>query len=224
MELMESAPTSIEAPIGAANGVPHQAIPGVVDLGAGAAGASSEEQKRKWREKGRLARQRRKSAKSGVAGMAGAGEEIPRSPQAESAPGAGGVSAAPIPWDRERLKRLWAQLVPTAERWDIGKLKLKAQAVDESLVALVETEGKWNDLSKVTLVETGPNVTADFLESIGIGAEKSDLVAFTMACMAIYSGRAVVAEKLETMLAEKKEREREQSQKRRPAAEPTESE
>lgn len=212
---MESTTSPAEAPTGAANGVSHQASPGGVDLGS-APGSSSEEQRRKWREKGRLARLRRKAAKSGVAHVAETGEEIPRSPQAESAPGAGGVSAAPLPWDRERLKRLWAQLVPTAERYDISKLKLKAQAVDESLVPVVETEGKWNELSKVTLVETGPNVTADFLEGIGIGAEKSDLVAFTMACMAIYSGRAVVAEKLEKMLADKKAAE---AERRKPARE-----
>lgn len=85
-------------------------------------------------------------------------------------------------------------------------LKAKALAVDPCLVDMVAKEAPWNSVSKLTLIETGPEVTADALNAAGIGAERAGLVAFVMAAWCIFSGRSVVADRLEKMAAEKSER------------------
>jgi len=113
-----------------------------------------------------------------------------------------------VPWNPDRLRKLWEQLVPAVEKWDVESLKKEAGKVDACLVAMVAQEAPWNPVSKITLVETGPNVTADLLNACGIGAERGDLVAFCMAAWCIYSGRATVASKLEELAAKKAEAEK----------------
>jgi hypothetical protein len=88
----------------------------------------------------------------------------------------------------------------------VDKLKSLAESVDPCLVEMVAKEAPWNPVSKATLIESGPQVTADLLNAAGIGAERADLVAFVMASWCIYSGRAVIADKLEKMAREKAER------------------
>jgi hypothetical protein len=89
----------------------------------------------------------------------------------------------------------------------VGKLKALAESVDPCLVEMVEKEAPWNPISKATLIESGPQVTADLLNACGIGADRADIVGFVIAAICIYNGRAVVAEKLEKMFKEKAERE-----------------
>lgn len=93
------------------------------------------------------------------------------------------------------------------EAEDVADLREKAGAVDPCLVEMVERDAPWNALSKATLIETGPNVSADLLNACGIGADKADLVAFGFAALAIYRGHAKIAGKLDRMLKEKLERE-----------------
>lgn len=73
---------------------------------------------------------------------------------------------------------------------------------------MVDQEAKWNTVSKATLIETGPYVTKDILDACGIGADRDYLVGFVIAAGCIYSGRSVVADRLEKMMAEKLEREK----------------
>lgn len=209
---MESAPTGTQpaapASIGAALGIPGTVSPGDVGVGANSGGAVADEQRRKWREKGRLARARKKAAAGGVGTVAGGGETLAASAPAEGSSGAGAGAPAPIPWNPARLRDFWAQIVPMAEAEDIEDLCEKAEAVDPCLVDITRAEAPWNKLSKATLIETGPNVTADILNAAGIGAERADLVAFVFASVAIWRGRAKVARKLEKMLKDKLEREK----------------
>ena len=177
-------------------------------MGTNGPSSSSEEQRRKWREKGRLQRARKKAGLPGHSGLAASGEALPASAPAPSAVLPGSGAPAPVPWNPERLRKLWEQLVPSVEKWDVESLKKDAAKVDPSLVDMVAREAPWNPVSKTTLIETGPNVTADLLNSMGIGAERGDLVAFAMASWCIYSGRAAVAGKLEEMLAAKEDAEK----------------
>jgi len=136
---------------------------------------------------------------------AGAPLPVAVSPASAGAPGI--PTPVAIPWDPSRLRRLWELLIPQAEKWDIDGLKGKAQEVDECLVEMVDKEAKWNPVSKAALIESGPYCTKDVLEACGVSADHDHWASLIVAGFCIYSGRSVVADRLEKMLREKVERE-----------------
>ena len=99
-------------------------------------------------------------------------------------------------------------LVPAAEKWDVSSLREDAEKVDACLVEIVEKEGPWNPVAKSALIESGPGVSADVLNMVGIGADRADAAAFITAAVCILVGRSTVASKLEKLMAEKLEREK----------------
>src|SRR5687767_10325411 len=131
---------------------PPASVPGVAGLGSSA--ASTEDERRKWREKGRLQRSRKKAALAGSSPLASPGAAL-----SAPAPGASAVSPEPpgpppVPWDPSSLKPLCEQIVTSYEKAQIEELKTLAGKVSEDLVPMVEKEAPWSPTAKVTLVES----------------------------------------------------------------------
>jgi hypothetical protein len=116
---------------------------------------------------------------------------------------------------------MWEQLLPHAEKWDVDSLTEKARAVDQCLVETTQKDAQWNPVSKAALIETGPYVTKDVLESFGVSADKDYVAGFIVAAFCIFSGRAIVADRLDRMYREKLEREK---QRTKPAGQPAREE
>src|SRR6266508_2460177 len=90
--------------------LPATGGPGAVGLGA--PGGSSEDQRRKWREKGKAQRARKRSAVPGGPPVAQVGAALPAPANGASAVSAVAGAPAPIPWNPDRLRKLWEQIVP----------------------------------------------------------------------------------------------------------------
>ena len=164
-----------------------------------------EERRRKWREK----KQRTRDRKAGILppfdpataasrpAVASVGAVPP--PAGGPAPGAVG-----LPWDSNVLKPLFASLVPALEKADVESLRARAAKLDAALAQMVATDAPWNPAAKVTLIETGPEVTARMLNRVGISGEHAPEVAFLVAAGSIIAGRMLLSGKLDEMLAQKK--------------------
>jgi len=94
--------------------------------------------------------------------------------------------------------------VPEVEKLDVASLAKKAVPLGEAIVAKVKTDAPWNPVAKATLISTGPHVTAAALNAMGLSAEHAPTVAFVGAVGAILTGRTLLMNQLERMVAEAK--------------------
>lgn len=161
---------------------------------------SSPEQRAKWREKSKLAWLRRKAREQGLP------EPVSSAPSPAPAPSSAAVPAPVVPWDASTLKPLWSSCVPAVEKATVAKLASIASPLGPVIVKKVEADAQWNTVAKTTLIETGPAVTAQALNALGIGAENSELVAFLGACTAIATSNALLLRELKAMVAEESAR------------------
>lgn len=176
-------------------GSPPQTISGSAPVGA-APQKSTEEQRAKWREKNRLAWLRKSARAKGLP------DPVP--PVAlPSAPPPGQPGDIPgVPWDPGVLAPFWQSVVPEVEKLDVASLAKKAVPLGEAIVAKVKSDAPWNPVAKATLISTGPHVTAAALNAMGLSAEHAPTVAFVGAVGAILTGRTLLMNQLERMVAE----------------------
>jgi hypothetical protein len=104
-----------------------------------------------------------------------------------------------VPWDPSILEPLFRTIVPEIEKLDIASLKAKASVLGDEMVRMVEKDGAWNPVAKGTIVTTAPAVTAKLLNSVGVSAEHAPSIALFGALAAIFTGRQILAAKLEEL-------------------------
>ena len=164
----------------------------------GSAPKSTPEQRERWREKSRRAYLRRQAREKGLP------DPFP-DPVVVAQPSAGAVPAAagdppPVPWDPSILAPLFRSLVPAFEQMDIASLKAKASPAGQDLIRMVEQEGRWNPVAKTTLEQTGPAVTSQLLDSLGVSPAHAPMLAMLGAIGSIVTGRVILASKIDEMI------------------------
>lgn len=97
---------------------------------------------------------------------------------------------------------MFEQLVPALEKADVNSLVAKAARLgDEKLTAEVARECAWPEVSKASVIVSGPQCLAEFLNSIGIGADKAYWVAFGIGVSTILGQRQLLSSKLDSLVA-----------------------
>lgn len=186
-------------------GQPPPPAPGPAPVGTGSSG-STPEQREKWRRKARLAYLRKqvrlgKADPSVLDGETGGTAGADPGPVGAPPPPAPGVAS--VPWSPDILRPLFEATVPEVEKLDVASLKAKAAEIDPRLAPVVEKDAAWNPVAKATICTTGPVVVANTMNSMGISAEHAPAVALVAAVGAIFTGRMILARKLEEMKAAK---------------------
>lgn len=119
----------------------------------------------------------------------------------DSPPPAPGVGA--VPWSPDILRPLFEATIPEVEKLDVASLKAKAAEIDPGIAPVVEKDAAWNPVAKATICTTGPVVVANAMNSVGISAEHAPAVALVAAMGAIFTGRMILARKLDELKASK---------------------
>lgn len=161
---------------------------------------ASEEQKAKWRAKYHA----RKNRQAGATVSPFPGSSLPPLPGAPDPLQAQSSNPPPVSWVPDTLKPLFEQLVPALEKANIESLKSKAAKLSAEALEIVEKDAGWNTPSKTTIITTGPEVTAKWLNAAGIGAENAAEVALFIAVGSIVAGQMVLASKLDQLAAKGK--------------------
>lgn len=136
---------------------------------------------------------------------------------ASAPPGASASAPAilappPVPWTADTLRPLFAELVPVLETMRIDSLKSAAAKISPECVALVSSKAPWNPAAKTTLVTSGAQVGAKWLNRFGISADNAPEVAFGIAAASILVGDWILSRELAKLGAEAKA-EREKAKK-----------
>lgn len=106
-----------------------------------------------------------------------------------------------MPWDSGTLKPLFEELVPALEKADVASLKKRAEKISPDLVLLVETDGKWSEPAKTSILSAAPQVAAKWLNASGISAENQGEVVLAIAAISILTSRSLLIGKLDQMAA-----------------------
>jgi hypothetical protein len=116
-----------------------------------------------------------------------------------------GVPGAPVvPWDCEPLRPLFDGLVATLEALTVANNVRKAAAANlpASLLKQIETDSKWDALSKTSLVNTGPKCAADALNEAGISGKYQPLAIFGLTAAMVSASCMWKNSKVEKLIAE----------------------
>jgi hypothetical protein len=110
-----------------------------------------------------------------------------------------------VPWDRETLKPLFDELIPTVERLTVQRFTERAEKakLPADFVKQVGRDAQWSAPARKAIELSASQVAARWLNKSGISAENQAEVVLCTAALSILATQRALLRRLDKMIAER---------------------